>query len=510
MDKLVKNPASYFAYSGYDRLYKFFNSIEFVNIEKRFAYMLVLDVSKCFASIYTHSVAWALKDIHTAKGNIKSNHFGSHFDALMQRMNYNETNGICIGPEISRIFAEIILNRVDINIVKCLEADIAAPRRNDYTIKRYVDNYYIFSNSVNDIDRIHAVVSACLGEFKLHLNEHKTEIISRPFYTRKSKVIDDISTKLSDFFNLFVAQDFDDGRRYSFPTRIKRYNSLYKSIIRDIKAACSLSDSHYEDVASYIISAIGIRITHLIDDIASGLAREDCDEELYIEAFILLLELSFFFYTMSPTVAASLTLSKSIVICAKSFEAHFNSRLPFLQDRVVRWTMQLMRDSRIAGITKRKGTIPIEILNILIAMHDIAADYNFDESLYRDLLFKDGRVDYFSAVSCLYIIKDRNNCEALRNEIYLCIRNNLLNSANFVLSSHDVHLFLDTISCPYIPTPDRVKLYKEIVGVLGIKRANNAEALQAVQQCEAACWFVSWKGVDLLSLINRKQLSSVY
>lgn len=42
--------------------------------------------------------------------------FGSKFDSLMQRMNYNETNGILIGPEVSRIFSEIILQAVDAEV----------------------------------------------------------------------------------------------------------------------------------------------------------------------------------------------------------------------------------------------------------------------------------------------------------------------------------------------------------------------------------------------------------
>ena len=34
----------------------------------------------------------------------------------MQEMNYNETNGIVIGPEFSRIFAEVILQQIDTSV----------------------------------------------------------------------------------------------------------------------------------------------------------------------------------------------------------------------------------------------------------------------------------------------------------------------------------------------------------------------------------------------------------
>ena len=68
-DNLVRNPASYFSYAGFDRLYRFFLSDDHVRLEKKFNYLLSLDVSKCFDSIYTHSIAWAVKNKTLAKDN---------------------------------------------------------------------------------------------------------------------------------------------------------------------------------------------------------------------------------------------------------------------------------------------------------------------------------------------------------------------------------------------------------------------------------------------------------
>src|SRR4051812_29970590 len=49
-DESVRNPGSFFAYEGYDRFYKFFNSEEFVRLEKTFSMMRLTDISKCFSS----------------------------------------------------------------------------------------------------------------------------------------------------------------------------------------------------------------------------------------------------------------------------------------------------------------------------------------------------------------------------------------------------------------------------------------------------------------------------
>lgn len=93
-DETVRNPGSFFAYDGYDRLYKFYNSQEFVDLEKRFSKMRLTDVSKCFSSIYSHTLAWAVKDVQHGKEATAAVSFANDFDALMQYSNYSETNGI--------------------------------------------------------------------------------------------------------------------------------------------------------------------------------------------------------------------------------------------------------------------------------------------------------------------------------------------------------------------------------------------------------------------------------
>ena len=194
LDKLVRNPASYFTYSGFERLHKFFTSADHIRLEKKFRYQLSLDISKCFDSIYTHSMAWATKSKEEAKENTSALSFGNQFDKLMQRLNHNETSGICIGPEASRIFAEIILAKVDQNARRNLEEKNPPIRDGvDYECRRYVDNYYVFTNDPVTADQVEHELSIALREYNLHLNTGKREFEKRPFYSKKSLVIDKIN-----------------------------------------------------------------------------------------------------------------------------------------------------------------------------------------------------------------------------------------------------------------------------------------------------------------------------
>ena len=122
-------------------------SNDFIDLERKYNTLYTLDVSKCFDSIYTHSISWATKTKTFTKGMLanKSLNFGDAFDKLMQRCNFNETHGVIIGPEISRIFAEIIFQKIDLNVqFKLRNIDAPLIKGVDYDIRRYVDDVFIY------------------------------------------------------------------------------------------------------------------------------------------------------------------------------------------------------------------------------------------------------------------------------------------------------------------------------------------------------------------------------
>lgn len=125
-------------------------------------------MSKCFDSIYTHSIAWATKTKEHVKSKLQvSSTFGQSFDGLMQRANYNETNGILIGPEISRIFAEIIFQDVD----RKVEEELAARSKQvgiDYSLARYVDDIFIFAQDIYVAQLVSEIYVDNLRKYNLH------------------------------------------------------------------------------------------------------------------------------------------------------------------------------------------------------------------------------------------------------------------------------------------------------------------------------------------------------
>ena len=200
-------------------------SNEHITLEKQFKYQLSLDVSKCFDSIYTHSISWAVKDKKIAKDHKQAHSFGNQFDGTMQRLNHNETSGICIGPEAGRIFAEIILARVDELALNRLIKFAKLKHKTDFECCRYIDNYYVFANSKAVLSRVEQEIADALRDYKLHLNEGKTERHERPFYSPKSLVIDNVNLSIQHLWAR--AMDNISPSGFTFPRRIRKPSSAF-------------------------------------------------------------------------------------------------------------------------------------------------------------------------------------------------------------------------------------------------------------------------------------------
>jgi len=79
---------SYFVYRKYRNIHRFFESYKYHRSEKKYDAMVQIDVSKCFDSIYTHSLPWAALGKDQTKFSLEQSKatFGGLFDTLMQNL----------------------------------------------------------------------------------------------------------------------------------------------------------------------------------------------------------------------------------------------------------------------------------------------------------------------------------------------------------------------------------------------------------------------------------------
>ena len=149
-----------------------------------FKYLSKLDITDCYPSVYTHSVAWALHTKPHAKNNRKNSFsqsrmketnlplVGNDIDFLLQAMQNGQTNGIPQGSALMDFIAEIILTHID----KLLSDKLICENITEYKILRYRDDYRIFTKERSVNEKIIKILSEVLMDFNFKLNTSKTEI----------------------------------------------------------------------------------------------------------------------------------------------------------------------------------------------------------------------------------------------------------------------------------------------------------------------------------------------
>lgn len=136
-----------------------------------YEFMLHTDISNCYGSFYTHSIAWALhnKDEAKQKKNDKKL-LGNVIDECVRNMTYGQTNGIPQGSVLMDLIAEMILGYADLQLTGRIQNTNIV----DYKILRFRDDYRIFTNNPQDSDLIVKFLTEVLIDLGMNLNPNKT------------------------------------------------------------------------------------------------------------------------------------------------------------------------------------------------------------------------------------------------------------------------------------------------------------------------------------------------
>lgn len=509
IEHAVANPASFFAYRGYNRVYKFFNSPEYLRLERRYSVMLSADVSKCFHSLYTHTMFWATANVETAKDNVKARSFGNAFDKLMQSANYNETNGIVVGPEVSRVFAELILSDIDRRTISTLEM-AGFKHRSNFELFRYVDDYFIFADDEAVASSVLNALSNRLSEFNLHFNDQKTNLLRRPFVTAKSRVIRDTNVAMQSFFDKILDSVPVGIVQVSIPKQIFRSFAVVRSLVDSIKSHCFDHSAGYGEVSNYVIAAVAERVSALIDG-HSVLSQDQApSDEQYVKGILVLLEVAYFFYIVDPTVPSSLRVAQCAIQAFDFFRKTFPERAPFLSEQIVRWTFQFIKGLRGTRIYRDADCVPLEAINLLLVLGEVGRAEAVAQDAIREFCDDVDKMGYFEIVSYLFCIKSNSEYDELRTRLVDRAIELIKGSQRVRLESQAAHLALDLLSCPFVSVNDRAKILNKVRTDSGLPPLSIADALGTVSEFEANCWFVNWQDTNLLRMIRKKELSSVY
>lgn len=207
-----------------------------IDLALKYKWIGITDITDCYGSIYTHSIAWALHSIPVAKAkkNDKSL-LGNQLDVGIRYMTYNQTNGIPQGSTLMDFIAEMVLGFGDILLSEKLNEE----KISDYTILRYRDDYRVFSNSESTLNKILKIISEELSKLNFKMNTKKTftssDVITSSIKADKlASLLLNIDDKYSVQKQLLIIRSF--SIEYQNSGSLKRLLSdLYKSKIEKLK-----------------------------------------------------------------------------------------------------------------------------------------------------------------------------------------------------------------------------------------------------------------------------------
>jgi hypothetical protein len=477
--------------------------------------MWFLDVANCFDSIYTHTISWAVKNKDFIKSHVAmANQFCQQLDTTIQRSNNNETNGIPIGSEFSRVFAEIIFQDIDRKIddylinVKNLTFGI------DYEIIRYVDDYVIFSENEAVSRTVYETVEDCLSNYNLYLSDSKVYKFDRPFFTDKSRVVVGVNEALNNFeSSLFKKQLFNGATKY-IPNKIISKHKFEQHFINRIKILMGNEGVDYSEISPYVIGALCKRLLKFIESFKTNVkVFKESDDLVYLakDAVLLILRLSFFFYNVSPTVSSSERLSRLIIISDDFFSGYIPSRLKMFRNEIMGNVIDLSFDKAFQD--KRDGYISLEKLNIIIATGRFGENYAIPSKKISEDWDNNIDLSYFDIVCLLYYFNNNSEYEKERIKVIECGVSKI-KKLNFNLrkDSESAYIFLDFLTCPYVDIHTKKYLLKEYILKFEDKSVSTDDAsLQSyIETLKDIYWFVKWNNVDILKNLERKELRRPY
>lgn len=501
-----ENLKSFFVYKKFKNIFEFYESQDHHWCEKRFNFLSKLDVTQCFDSIYTHSLAWAVFQKGYAKKHLNKTKetFAFKFDQLMQRVNYNETNGILIGPELSRIFAEIIMQACDIEVVKELQTEKhSLYLGKDYQIFRYVDDYFIFYNDETVFNKIRDIIQVELKTYKLSLNKHKEETYSRPIITpitiAKKKIANLISEKLE--YKLEVHSD-EDGEE------VKKGNIYINqsSLSTEFKSILAVSGVTYSDILNYSLAVIERKTKSVLMDFKSMPETESNSRQL-INALVSVINFTYFIYAVAPKVNSTIKLCRvvqQIILFIKDQELGVEFQHIVFKS-IFDNTCSILNKYSINKFT------PIETLYLLVLLRQLGKYYWLDEAILikyfnisndKGVLEFNSEMNYFSITTLLFYICDKKRYQKIKDGLLEFIQTLYSKRRDTLLADSEmVHLTLDLIACPYLSTYFK----KSILSYYEIEPSSVKQIINVNE-----FWFTKWKDFNFAKELDSKLSNEVY
>lgn len=180
-----------------------------IELSLEYRYMFVTDITNCYGSINPQAFDWAFSFKDTEQEQKTENPIAKNIQKYLRAFQQGRNIGIPQGCAIFDFISEIILGYSDLLLHEAIQREGII---SSYEIIRYRDDYRIFCNDKDELEKISYILQHVLEGLNFRMNSKKTKI-------SESIVTDAIkSDKLAYIYNTPVINkkgcDFDSFEKY--------------------------------------------------------------------------------------------------------------------------------------------------------------------------------------------------------------------------------------------------------------------------------------------------------
>lgn len=290
---IIQQTGTYFKIAPFESINTFTDSRIWRLCNFKYNVYAKMDYKSCFDSIYTHAYSWIIeRNVIDAK-NAHNSHLFITIDRILQNINGRSSNGIVVGPEFSRMIAELILQQIDKEVMFALSNE-GIRYKKDYIVFRYVDDIFIFANEQSVLNQVIDKFKYCGEHYLLHLNELKLTKGETPWLPKEWL---EKARKLSDIIGSF----FFNGRKKEYDNLPEEDRFIVKtdfiSVDRLKDEIAVLIKNYPEDqrtVVSFLLSA-------LLNNISKKRDGYRLFGKNHTGKAMLLIDIAFYIYSFYPS-----------------------------------------------------------------------------------------------------------------------------------------------------------------------------------------------------------------
>lgn len=522
----------FFSYKYYKNINFFYDDYRFLRAEKKFAKMVKMDLKNCFESISPDKLSLAMfdHDMKYCKGSMAYD-----FCQLQQDFN-NLKDGIIIGPEFSRIYAEIVLQRIDVDVEKILN-EKGLSLKEDYLFYRYIDDGFLFFNNEQTKEQFIYTYWNVLAKYGLRINKKKVlEFNDRPFVQDigvvKNQLLHLIDVKFENRLQTFKGFAKMQNKWMDTPTKIdsQKFIGEVRNILRlngSCDGKCAIK---YKDITSYLLGVIQKRLIKLLADFnvlygqykkaeyegyinKEGMQIKERYEREFLDFCMNIVEILFYFLEcdlrMSTSVKTVSIINKLQLFLRGRYQIEeYTKSNKFPITYVQRLDAKI--SDEIAAVFRNvspKASNLMEVLNLL----EVEKTMNVQNQITPKVLYDFWKrceeqgcsLNFFTVFEILHFIKDADGYAELQSHLSCWIDKQIdLLYDSDVSSTEAVLTFLEFMCCPWTGDDKKHEYAKTLFG-------NKAEKVYYFSKKKKEI-FVKWEGYKLDEAIQQINSEEVY